>query len=221
MAILTSNTDIVENRLEVCTNGPLVYLRTFKCASTFFYRNFVDTYKWNEIQFRDIDWSRQRVFTHMLDPIQRRHKGVAEFLHMTKCHQYLSTRNFQNFISNVKSLDVHSTSYFDLYGNFCYIIDWIPLLGSYYENIEITEKLLKEHGQRMFAWNHDWAHASDQEKKITEQQLEKLWQQNQDTLHLSKLYWEKDVMLYNKVCQKFNKFGNGWDNISWLKDQLS
>ena len=56
-----------------------VYLRNLKCASGFFVANF-KKFGWTQILFQDIDWETDVVFSHILNPIERRHKSIREVL---------------------------------------------------------------------------------------------------------------------------------------------
>jgi hypothetical protein len=198
------------------TCGQLVYVRTLKCASTFFWESFREL-GWREIQFSEIDWKIQHVFSHMLDPDQRRHKGVAEYIDMNDAYDlFYQNQTFRKFVAHTPSLDQHSTSYHDQYGNYCNQIDWIPLSGrSHKESVAKTELLLQHHGIKVFdnwAWNQE--HPSTDRKKKLQKDLQDLWCNNQPVW--TSWYLERDWLLYHRVMAKFNYDGETWHETSWL-----
>ena len=139
--------------IKACTNGPLTYVRTLKNASSFFYNSFTGTFRWWPIDWSQIQWHETHVFSHIQDPIERRHKGVLEHIIINGCDDLLlKHRNFQQFIRHIPCTDEHTVSLFDMYGTWCHSIDWIPLYSDADQTISVTEKLLKIYGQRIFPW---------------------------------------------------------------------
>jgi hypothetical protein len=210
------------NRVRVCSSGSLVYLATLKCASTFFYTNLVDNFKWEEIKFSDIDWANQRVFSHLLDPVERRHKAIAEYLFMTNTQDlWYSSPNFRQMISGVASLDEHSMSYFETYGNYAWMIDWIPLNTEHSNVIQFTNKLLNSYGQVLLdKWDLELAHVSTPEKINLAKEIRAQWQSQEHHADNINVYFERDSTLYRQVIKNFNQFGDRWGDISWLRDRL-
>lgn len=203
--------------ISCCTCGHLVYIRNLKCGSTFFWRNFLDTFKWWEIRWSDINWEKQRVFGHLMDPLQRRIKGMAEHLHMAGLDDLFRTnKKFRQFIVDIPVLDSHSASYFDWFGTAAWHIDWIPVGADNKDTVDHTETLLAHY--RMYTldrWNYAWSHPSEPNKKQTEQLLTS--ESNLKPLPEHVLWhFHNDLDLWNKVTQKFNPNGTGWDEISWL-----
>ena len=204
---------------EVCSNGQLVYVRTLKCASTFFYRNLIDEFEWKEIKFSDIDWEHQHVFSHMLDPVKRRHKGIAEFLSMIGADKLLEFPEFKQFISHVPFADMHTVGYSDSYGEYAQLIDWIPLNGSHQQVVNLTSKLLNTYSiETDNKWNFHQAHYGDSKKLQLATDLKTLWESSNlpDSIRLC---LDRDIDLYNQVIKKFNPDGDSWKEISWLKDK--
>lgn len=198
------------------TSGDLVYVRTLKCASTFFWETFKKL-GWWEIKFDEIDWKNQHVFSHMLDPDQRRHKGVAEYIDMNDAYDlFYHNETFKKFIAHTPSLDQHSTSYYDQYGNYCNQIDWIPLSGrSHAEVVAKTDLLLQHHGIKVFnRWDWGRIHPSSDRQKKLQKDLEDLWCKDQP--FWTSWYLERDRLLYHRVMAKFNHDGATWPETSWL-----
>lgn len=208
------------------TCGNLVYVRTLKCASTFFWNSFKKL-GWWEIEFDTIDWKNQRVFSHMMDPDRRRHKGVAEYISMYGAYSlFYENATFRKFVEHTPSFDQHSVSYHDQYGNYCNHIDWIPLSGrsheftwwlTHEEVVAKTDLFLRHHGIRVFdKWAWDQAHKSSEGQKKLEKDLEELWCKDQP--EWTKWYLQRDRELYNRVITKFNYDAVTWPESSWLRN---
>lgn len=214
------------NRVKVCTSGTLVYLGTLKCAHTFFYNNLINNYKWEEIKFSDINWANQRVFSHLLDPIERRYKALAEYLFMTNTQDlWYSRPNFQRLINSATSLDEHSMSYHETYGNYIWMIDWIPLNTDHANVIRVTNQLMHAYGHILPKWDLEQAHIGSEEKLKLVNDMRTYWESQewrsdeQLAEHIN-VYLEHDIELYSTVIKHFNQQGKTWGDISWLRDRL-
>lgn len=207
------------HHLQVLTNGPLVYIATWKCASTFFYNNFQQA-GWTEVDFKDINWAEQRVISHIMEPGHRRIKGLAEFIHMNQCQDLIAQHDILcNMLARVPCLDRHSQSYFDTYGNYCWIIDWIPLQDNHQYNIDIIEKFLHSHNCPVPHWDLSQQHTGTSDKKHTEQRLQQALDQSQPDPVLEQ-YLEKDRELYRQVVDSFRPNKIRWDDCSWFSRRL-
>jgi hypothetical protein len=185
----------------------------------------VDNFKWNVIPFEEINWS-GKVFSHIIDPIVRRHKGIAQWLKMNNLvNEYNRSAEFRLLVNNVCFLDVHSVSYHTLFGDRCNEIDWILADKLPNEQVQqMTEKLLVDSGLILFQWDTSpaYTNASTQEEKELELRIEHdfeaAWKERDATHQNFEIYkyFEKDLSLYNRVLNKFNPRGDTWKNTSWL-----
>jgi len=209
------------HHLMVATNGPLVYVRNLKCASTFFYESFLKLWRWEEMNWMDIDWENQHVFGHISDPIERRHKGVAEFISMCELEDLFNqNKNFQNFVKFAPVLDQHSSSYHDTFGESCYQIDWIPITDySHQQVVNFTENLMSNWGisHCVGRWDYTQAHQSTPAKKAIEHKIKELYNSEARPPEYLSWYFHKDQLLYKSICRKFNPQGTTWTEISWLR----
>jgi len=198
------------------TCGPLVYVRTLKCASTFFWTSFKKL-GWWEIDFEKIDWKHQHVFSHIMEPVQRRHKEVAEYINMHNAYDsFYQNEIFKKYIAHVHSLDQHSVSYHDQYGDYCNLIDWIPLSErSHEESVAKTDLLLRHHSIKVFdRWAWDQVNSSSGPQKKLEKSIQELW--NKDQPNWVNWYLQRDRELYQRVISKFNYNAATWPETSWL-----
>lgn len=196
--------------------GDVVYIRMLKCASSFFHNNFQD-WGWTPIAFEAIDWGRHHVFAHMLDPMERRYKGAAEYIQMNNMQDiFFDNPDFRKFISQIPVFDDHTASYHEQLGNYCQLIDWIPISGlPPAETARLTELLFWGHGIRVLnRWN--WAHARPADTRLKALQLA-VRECTEQTYHDSVYrYLLRDCVLYNRVCANFDPTQKSWDNVSWL-----
>ena len=182
--------------------GYTVYVRFLKCASTFFNDNLL-AQGWEFTDYYKIDWNNDFVFAHIIDPIVRRHKGLAEYIHMCGLAQsYLSSLNLQKILNSCLFLDLHSMPYSVTFNERLYDISWIPLGTDHEKNVIVTQDILnrKCHTNLTLAdWDFDLAHQTAQghDKKLVELQLKKRW-------NLSAYSHEKEMNhlwaeLYNSI----------------------
>lgn len=206
--------------IQCYTNGHMVYVKNLKCASTFFGKSFEKCWRWEPILWNKIDWKIQHVFGHMLDPLERRFKGLAEYINMHSLNDlFHSDVNFQNFVKNSVALDEHTSSYHDTFGNLVYHIDWIPISGYTHDQvIDFTERLMRHYGIRTLKnWAYDSVHFSQPEKKTIEQKLKQLAKQGKTWPQAVFWYLEKDVRLYRHITQRFDPTATTWHDTSWLR----
>jgi hypothetical protein len=197
--------------------GDVVYIRILKCASSFYHNNF-ESWGWRPIAFDAIDWNRHHVFAHMLDPLERRYKGAAEYINMNNMQDvFFNNADFRKFVATVPVFDDHTASYHDQLGNYCRLIDWIPISGiAPKETARLTELMLEDHGINILnRWN--WEPARPASTKLKTLQLavrDCLEQTYQDGVYR---YLYNDCVLYNRVCEKFNPTKPRWCDVSWLQ----
>jgi hypothetical protein len=206
--------------IECLTNGHMVYVRNLKCASTFFGSSFKNRWRWEPILWNNIDWKIQHVFGHIMDPLERRIKGLVEYINMHNLNDlFHDNTNFQNFIKNAVALDEHTSSYHDTFGNLVYHIDWIPISDYTHEQvIGFTERLMRHYGIRTLKnWDYNNVHRTHPEKKAMELKLKELCSKN-GTWPQS-IYWhlEKDVRLYRHIDRQFDSEALTWHDTSWLR----
>jgi hypothetical protein len=204
------------SRITALQTGDVVYIRMLKCASSFFHNNF-QAWGWTPIAFEDIDWQNHHVFAHMLDPVERRHKGAAEYIQMNNMQDiFIINPDFRKFISEIPVFDDHTASYHEQLGNYCNMIDWIPISGrAPAETARLTEVLLLSHNIHVldkWLWRH--ARPADARLRALQSAVRECTEQAyHDSVYR---YLLRDCLLYNRVCAGFDPSQTSWDNISWL-----
>jgi hypothetical protein len=197
----------------------LVYVRTLKCGSEFFYRNFTEVAGWKPIKFVDIDWEKDHAFSYCMDPIKRRHKGIAEFLIHTKTTELLFEHSgFSELIAQVPFLDEHSVALTTLYQDKIDLIDWIPLSGNHGDSVKFTQKMLTHFGHDRINWDYEMSHSTNVYMDPLYNKIKDLWEKDGSVAAPTKFYFLKEIEFWMTLNQKFNTHGNSWYEISWLRD---
>lgn len=180
----------------------LVYARTLKSGSEFFYKNFVVTAKWEPMTWRDIDWDSDHVFSYIMDPIQRRHKGMAEYLFVNHALHLLDDLYFDRIIAQAPFLDEHSASMRTVYGDRIKDIHWIPMSQNDHDLAQrLTDQLLTEHGHTAIAWNKEFIHTTENYIGPAYRTLKSLWEQD-PFVGITRFYFQEDIELYISALEK-------------------
>lgn len=220
-------------KIECARWNDLVYVRTFKCASNFFYRNFVENAGWEPTNYKSIDWKQDHVFSFIMDPIERRHKGMAEWLNQTGTAALIKDNNFCEMIKHVPCLDIHSMSFDHLLGDHMWAIDWIPLEPLRWHDdrgimrlqanpaANLTDRLLASKGHRRMQWIENFFHLTPPGKKTTYESIKLLWNSTSEMPWPALTYWRKDVVLYEQVIKHFKPNGATWADTTWLQSNIS
>ena len=184
----------------------LIYVRTFKCASTFFCDNFGRS-GWSLIDWDDIDWEQHHVFSFMMDPVERRHRGVLQ--HLRNCElvaDYIRDTRLQALIERATRLEAHSFTYHDQYGSRVNQVDWIPLYADHQANIKSVEKMLRWFGCEVPVWRYDDAYISQGQDLVALEILRDKWNARRNW------YWQQ---FYNSIklpewpqCPSWQQFGS-------------
>lgn len=160
--------------------GSTVYVRVLKCGSTFFNQNLLNL-GWEITDYYSIDWAQDFVFAHIIDPVVRRHRGLAEYIDMCGlAESYLSSNSLQNLLNSCLFLDRHSMPYSATFHDRLCDIVWIPLGEDHEKNVLVTQDVLKRKCHidlKLSDWNFDLSHrtAPNSSKKLVELKLKAHW----------------------------------------------
>ena len=168
-----------------CRKNNLVFIQNLKCGSTFFDNNLRQSAGFKFTKYEEISWDTDVVFAHILDPIKRRHKGMAEaiaMLHLTDI--FLNDTRLRNLLIQTPGLDRHSYPYHWTFGDNFAKIDWIPIQPSKQKTIEITSKFLQHHDIKIDQWNFESEHTSSSKQKQVEQWFELHWNKQEETIFM-------------------------------------
>lgn len=191
--------------ISCCRFDNLVYARTLKAGSEFFYRNFTQTAGWQPIDYDEIDWDNNTVFSYIMDPIQRRHKGISEIIIATDTRDLLISNkgNFGNIIKQIPFLDAHSASLHDIYGDKVNKIHWVLMTTDHQVAIKQTDQLLAAHGVPAIDWNVEYTHATGSYMSEVFVRVKALWENNPSYDDTVRNYFRKDIELYNRIKAQY------------------
>lgn len=193
---------VFRHHIECCRWQNLIYVRTLKCASEFFWRNFTETAGWQPMDWYDIDWTQHKVFSYIMDPLLRRHKGIAEWLVINNLTQALDDDAVRSIITAVPWLDAHSASLDLIYGERMQDITWLPISQDHVVAVQATDSWLCIHGHPVIAWNYDHRHDTDGYMKRTYLAVRDLW----DSMEIQRIHaqhFQKDIAKWQQVCQGY------------------
>jgi len=184
---------------ECCRWQHLVYVRTLKCGSEFFYRSFTQTAGWQPMRFQDIDWQKDLAFSYVMDPIKRRHKGICEHLIGTGIvDAYMRDDALAAALAKVPCMDEHSASLHALYGQRVHDIHWLLLDDDHSVGISQTQQLLAQHGHPDIAWNREFEHTTANYMDHIYHRVKSFWD-DRTIAHHVRSYFRDDVDLYNRI----------------------
>ena len=195
--------------ISCCRFGNVVYARTLKAGSEFFYKNFTQTAGWKSMTFNDIDWDHDTVFSYIMDPIQRRHKGISEIIISTGTRDLLLSNkgNFFNIIKLIPFLDAHSASLHDIYGDKIDKIQWLLMTNDHQVAIQQTNEFLQKHNVSSIDWNVEFTHATGSYMSEVFTRVKTMWESTEEPQRDFTVtnYFQADVDLYNQIKQQYSQ----------------
>lgn len=196
----------------------LIYVATFKCASTY-YTTLLQSNGWERIFWEEIDWDRDHVFGFLIDPVTRYVKALAEdYINEESIElEELLFSYLEKILSRSTLLTFHSIPICTGLKQYVNKIDWIPI-ESGFNHHSLLLTLLDKHNVVLSHYGEmvDPHFGSDNKKEL-EQRMFNIF--NSKNKHISyQLLLSEDIDLFNRVKTKINPNGVLWDNISWLRN---
>ena len=194
----------------------LVYLRTFKCGSTYYAKTF-ENVGWVKSTADTINWDTDHVFSFIMEPYERRLKGLTEFVFANRQQELLQFDKI--FWGGVLYLDMHAIPYSISYGKYIDKIDWIPIdCKNFDKDLAPTmlKSLLAMHGLH-YKFPTAKEHESSEDKIKIYQTIKEKTGDGNYAIHIG---LEDDIDLYHRVCTKISPWlltTDQWPNVSWLK----
>ena len=186
--------------IECARYGNLVYCRTLKCGSEFFYNNFVQTAHWNPTLYSDIDWDQDVVFSYVMDPIKRRHKGIGEYIVANNLREQLfHDLAFRKILTYAPYLDEHSASLHCLYRRDIDKIHWMYLDDDHSVGTIQTEKFLKSYGHPPITWDLEYVHTTKNYLEDIYKEIKSLWESPPGPPWYVAAYFDQDKQLFTAI----------------------
>ena len=199
-------------------NIPLVYIATYKCASTYYKTLLLDN-GWDRIEFSTIDWNNDKVFSFIADPHMRYYKGIVQ--DSLNVEDSSLNEKLLNLIKEHKQdvliLTDHSLPIMFRIKDYAHKIDWIPIFDGFPHH-SIFLKLLYKFGLSAEPGENLDAHIANDSKKELYNEFKNALGEGSD---LYKIAMAGNLDLFANVKSKINPSGNTWEEISWLKCEIS
>lgn len=195
----------------------LVYIPITKHASTSYSYFFEQILNWEEIEFRNINWDTDKVFSHIINPRERHFKGTVEAISILGLEYLLDDPGFCNLLQSAV-LDIHSYPLSVTFGDRVNQIDWIPLDHPNISGDQITKKFLNDHGINVDHIDIPKINIADPNKKRLTNKIRTIISRQQIDHRLTYFY-NLDYVLYYSVNEnlQFHELNNlSWDQCSWL-----
>ena len=196
----------------------LVYIPITKHASTTYQEFFRNRLGWQSITVRDINWGKDHVFAHIINPLDRHIKGTAEFLWQHYLEDLIDDPKFCKLLSTAV-FDLHSYPLVALFGiERMYQIDWLMLDHPRVPGNKVTSRFLQNQGINVQAEDIPKINFSRRKKRIFIDKLKQI----RDSLDMTKTlghFYALDLEVYDAVNQNtaFGEIDNWpWEKVSWL-----
>lgn len=184
-----------------CPDSPLVYVRTLKCASTY-YTELFKYQGWRRCKFVDIDLVQDHLFGLLMDPYRRHIKGLVEDMIMLGVEKTLIQHINLNFWKVAPTLGVHSMGVTQMYNGIYHKINWIPMDVNGIDSKKILEDLFEKFNTKIH-WAAVPANESDDYQKDLFAQIYKLFLGPGQTWY--NITQGEDVALYNNAISKYRE----------------
>ena len=180
----------------LCVPGtPLVYVRSPKCASTYYY-GLLKANGWKDIKFNDIDWEQHHVFSFITEPYVRHVKGLVQDIVGAGIEKILLNWHGASFWEDLPWLGGHSQPLTFTFGDKFDLIDWIPIDGDKTSETILTG-LLNQY-QIELDWSHKISNteSDDYRKSVFKQIMMLGGPKKRDYFYT----YNNDLEIYNKAC---------------------
>jgi hypothetical protein len=151
-----------------------------------------------------------------MEPMQRRLKGLAEFVWGNQRQDLLTQDSL--FWGGTLYMDMHSVPYTLSYGNHCEQIDWIPL-DSFGQPPDLSETMLcalLQHYGLNYELPSGREHVSNSAKIAIYDTIKQKTGNGNFAIHLG---LSEDIDLYHRVCSGIRPWlitQEPWTAVSWL-----
>ena len=186
----------------------IVYIPTLKVASRYFITHLLK-HGFVERNQGEIDFEDNFVFSHIMHPIQRRNKGVAEFFSslvdmpdewlLQKIHEYPQFL----IILVAPYFDEHSAPLHLMYEGFIDRICFIPIDVAHIDYYQITSDLLKQHDLEI-VFPRQKIHQSEESKIRLFHMIEMHLESSCKYSDVFQATFSKDIALYQNIVDKFD-----------------
>jgi len=214
----------IRNLGDMFIKDNFVFFNVPKCGSRHYHDFFLNRLNWERYYPESIDDLKGLVkFGLMMHPLDRYLKGLTEFLWQFRLSE---TIDIERFVMSAYMPDIHSISYYQMFGNLVDDIHWIPF--KLMEDREVKtcmNNLFSRHDSLLqVPVDHPPIHVSGPEKKELNKKITQCWLARQEpkkiigtsyptlseNLYLVYYAYAQDLKFYRSLADVFK---HDWSHI--------
>lgn len=208
----------ISDNVKCLRMNKLVYVR-YEISKGSFYYPILQFNKWKTIDFNEINWHEDHVFSFILAPVERYLSGVSFDLFYNPSLTEILLNQGAELFKNLLVVTPHSVPIHNILFDHVENIDWIPA-GDGYDDENNFKKLCAHHGIEL-DWNtsvtipafNNISNIKDKVRIMLENDL------GIGTRHLWSLL-AKDIDLYSEILKNFNSDAERWPDVSWKSHRV-
>jgi hypothetical protein len=194
----------------------LVYVR-YEISKGSFYHPMLQYNQWTEIDFNDINWHDDHVFSFILDPVERYLSAVSfDLLYNPELKEILLHQG-PDLFKNLLVITPHSIPIHNIFFDHVDNIDWIPAGGGFDD--ESNFKKLCDYYDIELDWNTPVTSTAFKNIVDIKSKLRIMLENDLGigTRHLWSML-AKDIDLYKRILDNFDGGAESWPEVSWKKE---
>jgi len=191
----------------------LVYVR-YEISKGSFYHPTLQYNQWTELNFNDINWHEDHVFSFILPPLDRYISGIAFDLFYNPDLMDILLDKGPDLLKRLLIITPHSIPVHNIFFDHANNIDWIPA-GVGFNDQSNFKKLLDHHSLEI-EWNADVTRNGWKTILSIKEKIRGLLEN--DIGIGNRHMWSmlaKDLDLYKKILDNFDDSAASWPDVSW------
>jgi hypothetical protein len=196
----------------------LVYVR-YEISKGSFYYPILQYNKWKTIDFNEINWNEDHVFSFILAPVERYLSGVSfDLLYNPALTEILLNQGAELF-KNLLIITPHSVPIHNIFFDHVNNIDWIPA-GDGLNDEDNFKKLCAYHGIEL-DWNTSVTSQAFRNIRDIKAKVRAMLE-NDIGFGISYLWamLAEDIDLYGEIQKNFNGNAVLWPDVSWRSQRV-
>lgn len=184
----------------------IVYVRTTRCASNYIKRILIQL-NFKNIKFNSIK-NTDKVFTFIIDPFERRVKGLTYLLDELKAYSLIKNPQFKKFIKSTCVAGIDTLPYYLQYRNILNQTLFLPIHKKY-QIIDLLKKYFYQHCPELLQikFNENvWRNKADKIREYQYRHVKTILKNNKlvkNTLDLDNKIWKEAVSKTNKDVNSY------------------
>lgn len=193
----------------------LVYVK-YEISKGSFYHPTLQYNNWTELDFNDINWNEDHVFSFVLPPVERYISGLAfDLLYNPDLMDMLLDRG-PDLLKRLLIITPHCIPVHNIFFDHADNIDWIPA-GDGFDDQNNFKKLLDHHSLTI-EWNTTVTRSGWKTILPIKEKIKAIL--DNDIGIGNRHLWSmlaKDQDLYKKILDNFDGSASSWPEVSWKR----